>query len=66
MTSVKQSMKRQVCSNFQISFLHLSQVDPPVGEALGQVDIFCQIFGSGWPLVRCTQMVEAYSGQEWY
>ena len=23
------SMKRKVCSNFQMSFLHLSQTDPP-------------------------------------
>ena len=28
-TSVKQSMKRKECSNFQVSFLHLSQTDPP-------------------------------------
>ena len=30
-TSVKQDLKRKVCSNFQTSFLHLSQMDttPP-------------------------------------
>ena len=28
--SVKQDPKPQVCSNFQMSFLHLSQMDPPV------------------------------------
>ena len=28
-TSVKQSMKYKVCSNFQMSFLHLSQMDSP-------------------------------------
>ena len=28
-TSVKQSMKCKVCWNFQTSFLHLSQMDPP-------------------------------------
>ena len=27
-TSVKQSMKCKVCSNFQMSFLHLSQMYP--------------------------------------
>ena len=27
-TSVKQDPKPQVCSNFQVSFLHLSQMDP--------------------------------------
>ena len=32
-----------------MSFLHLSQMALPVDEALGQVDIFCQIFGSDWP-----------------
>ena len=39
---------------------------PPIDEALGQVDIYCQIFGSGWHLVRCTPLVEASGGQEWY
>ena len=28
-TSVKQDPKPQVCLNFQMSFLHLSQTDPP-------------------------------------
>ena len=42
--SVKQSMKCIVCSNFQMSFLHLSQMDHPVDKTLGQVDIFSQIF----------------------
>ena len=44
-TSVKQSMKHKVCSNFQMSFLHLSQMDSPVYEALGQVDIFVRSLG---------------------
>ena len=39
-TSVKQSMKHKVCSNFQMSFLYLSQMDPLVVEVSGQVDIF--------------------------
>ena len=43
-TSVKQSMKHKVCSNFQMSFLHLSQT-PLVDEALGQVDIFVRSLG---------------------
>ena len=47
-TSVKQDPKPQVCSNFQMSFLHLSQMDPPVeasqasltyGQPLGQADL---------------------------
>ena len=37
-TSVKKSIKCKVCSNFQMSFLHLD--GPPVVEAAGQVDIF--------------------------
>ena len=36
-TSVKQSMKRKVYSNFQMSFLHLSQTDP-LAEASGGND----------------------------
>ena len=33
-------MKHKVCSNFQMSFLHSSQMETPVDETLGQVDIF--------------------------
>ena len=36
-TSVKQDPKPQVCSHFQMSFLHLSQMDPLV-EASGVQD----------------------------
>ena len=35
-TSVKQSMKHKMCSNFQMSFLHLSQMDSPVEASSGQ------------------------------
>ena len=35
-TSVKQSMKHKVCSNFQRSFLHLSQMDPLIEASSGQ------------------------------
>ena len=35
-TSVRQSMKHKVCSNFQMSFLHLSQMDPQVEASHGQ------------------------------
>ena len=63
---MKQSIKRKVCSNFQMSFLHLSHTDTPVDEVLGQVHIFCQIFGSGWPLVIFTPLIKASSCQEWY
>ena len=52
-TSVKQDLKCKLFSNFQMSFFHLSQIDP-LDETSGQVNIFSQIFGSGWPLVRCT------------
>ena len=47
-TSVKQDLKYKECSNFQMSFLHLSQTDPPVassgqewkgGTDLGPVDL---------------------------
>ena len=47
-TSVKQSIKCKGCSNFQMSFLHLGQTDPPVeasqvsltfGHPLGQADL---------------------------
>ena len=47
-TSVKQDPKPQVCSNFQTSFLHLSQTDAPsrasqvsltFGQPLGQAHI---------------------------
>ena len=34
-TSVKQDLKPQVCSHFQMSFLHLSQTDPPVKASHG-------------------------------
>ena len=44
MTSVKEDLKCEVCSNFQISLLQ-SQMDPPVDEALGQVDIFVRSSG---------------------
>ena len=36
-------MKCKVCSNFQMSFLHLD--GPPVVEASGQVDIFVRSLG---------------------
>ena len=42
---VNQSMKCKACSNFQMSFLHLSQTDSPIDEALGQVDIFLRSLG---------------------
>ena len=35
-TSVKQSMKCKVYSNFQMSFLHLSQMGAPVEASGGQ------------------------------
>ena len=35
-TSVKQSMKHKVCSNFETSFLHLGQMDPPVEASSGR------------------------------
>ena len=63
-TSVKQDPKPQVCSNFQMSFLHLSKTDPLVeasqvsltlGQPLGQADLQSDI-----------SPVEASSGQEWY
>ena len=38
-------MKCTVCSNFQMSFLHLNQMDSPIDEALGQVDIFLRSVG---------------------
>ena len=47
-TSVKQDPKPKVCSNFQMSFLHLSQTDPLIeasqvsltfGQLLGQTDL---------------------------
>ena len=43
-TSVKQDPKSQVCSNFQMSLLHLSQMDPPVDASqvsltFGQADL---------------------------
>ena len=53
-TSVKQSMTRKMCSNFQMSFLHLSQMDSPRSWGFRSGWHFCQIFGSGWPFVRCT------------
>ena len=34
--SLKQDPKPQVCSNFQMSFLQLSQRDPPVEASGGQ------------------------------
>ena len=36
MTSVKQSMKHKVSSNFQMLFLHLHQMDPLVEASCGQ------------------------------
>ena len=45
-----------------MSFLHLSQMDPPVDEALGKIDIFSEI----WVRLTFGQMyppVEASSGQ---
>ena len=36
LVSVKQDLMPQVCSNFQMSSLHLSQMDPPVGASYGQ------------------------------
>ena len=44
-TSVKQDLKHKVCSNFQISFLHLVRWTLPIGEALGQVDFFVRSLG---------------------
>ena len=38
-TSVKQDLQCKVCSNFQISLLHLDRWTP-IDKALGQVDIF--------------------------
>ena len=35
-TSVKQSMNRKACSNFQMSFLHLSHMYPPVEASSAQ------------------------------
>ena len=43
-TSVKQELKCKVCSKFQITFLH-SLRWTPIGEALGQVDIFVRSLG---------------------
>ena len=35
--SVKQDLTHKVCSNFQLSFLYLCQMDPPIDEVSGQV-----------------------------
>ena len=47
-------------------YLTKCQHDPPQTEIVcGQVcDYF--IFGSGWPLVRCTPQAETSCGQVWY
>ena len=70
-TSVKQDLKCKVCSNFQMSFLHLSQMDPLVEASSGQ-EQYC--IRSAWHLVSLwvrltfSQMfpIEASSAQEWY
>ena len=49
--SVKQSMKCKVCSNFQMSFFHLSQMDPPVEASGGQDQYKVR---SSWPELRHT------------
>ena len=52
--------------NFHMSFLYLSQMEPPIDEASGQVDIF---FSDLWVMLTFGQMyppVEASSGQELY
>ena len=50
-TSVKQDLNCKVCSNFQMSFLHLvRRTQNRWGFRSGWH--FCQIFSSGWPLVR--------------
>ena len=43
-TSVKQDLKRNVCSNFQMSFLHLVRWTHIV-EASGQLEIFDRSLG---------------------
>ena len=59
--------KMQSVFKFSDVIFALKSDGPPIGETLGQVDIFCQIFGSDWPLVRHTKPpVEASSNQEWY
>ena len=44
-TSVKQSMKCKVCSNFQMSLLHFKSNESPIVEAFGQGDIFVRYLG---------------------
>ena len=58
-------MKCKMCSNFQMSFLHLGQMDPPIDEASGQVDIFVRSLGQA-DLWSDVPPVEASSGEEWY
>ena len=56
-TSVKQDPKPQVCSNFQMFFLHLHQMDPTVEASRDQEWYYVRSawhFGSGWPSVRWT------------
>ena len=48
-----------------MSFLQLSQTDPPIGEALGQVDIFARSLGQA-DLLPDVPLIEASSDQEWY
>ena len=48
-----------------MSFWHLSQMDPPVNEAMGQVDIFVRSLGQA-DLLSDVPPVEASSGQEKY
>ena len=42
---MKKDLKCKVCSNFQITFLHLVRWIHPVGKALGQVDFFVRSLG---------------------
>ena len=44
-TSVKQSMKGKVCSNFQMSFFALKSDGHLVNEVLDEIDIFLRTFG---------------------
>ena len=62
-TSVKQDPKAQVCSNFQMSFLHLCQMNPQQrhlvaksGTNLGPVDLSSDIP----PLVKASSSQEQY------